>query len=92
MHVLIQARSAKEANVKAEEVGLYFNGADDELDCPCCGDRWYPQTSDKNGTATPKIYGKSPSQYECEWSTHAIAYYANDYKKFIPLAKNSHRP
>lgn len=39
--VWIQARSAEEANRRAESCGLYFNGAnDDGPDCPCCGDRW----------------------------------------------------
>ena len=40
--VIIEARSADEANRKAEEIGIYFNGCDDGTDCSCCGDRWYP--------------------------------------------------
>lgn len=39
--VVIQAGSAKEANKKAEELGVYFDGCDKGLDCSCCGDRWY---------------------------------------------------
>lgn len=35
--VYVEATSADEANRKAEQIGLYFDG---EGDCPCCGDRW----------------------------------------------------
>lgn len=38
--VLIQAGSAKEANSKAQEIGIYFDGCRDGRDCNCCGDRW----------------------------------------------------
>lgn len=41
VHVLIQADSTKNANAKAEEVGIYFNGCRAGRDCDCCGDRWY---------------------------------------------------
>lgn len=39
-NVYIQARTAKEANKKAKEIGIYFNGCEDGIDCDCCGDRW----------------------------------------------------
>ena len=39
--VLIQAASAREANTKAQDIGIYFNGCRDGRDCDCCGDRWY---------------------------------------------------
>jgi hypothetical protein len=39
--LLIEANSAEEANIKAESMGVYFNGVDEGYDCPCCGDRWY---------------------------------------------------
>lgn len=38
--VFIEAANPKEANLKAEELGLYFDGVDDGRDCDCCGDRW----------------------------------------------------
>lgn len=38
--VLIQAASVKEANVKAEDIGIYFDGCRYGRDCDCCGDRW----------------------------------------------------
>jgi len=36
-HVYIEANNEKEADSRAEEVGIYFDGGGD---CPCCGERW----------------------------------------------------
>ena len=43
--VVIQAETADHANKLAEEIGIYFNGCDEDvdgesIDCLCCGDRW----------------------------------------------------
>ena len=38
--VLIEAGSEYEATEKALELGIYFNGVADGIDCGCCGDRW----------------------------------------------------
>lgn len=40
-YVIIQAESSYEANDKAEEIGIYFDGIKKGLDCECCNDRWY---------------------------------------------------
>lgn len=42
--VLIQATSPEKANEKAEEIGIYFEGIEKEIDCECCGDRWSSAT------------------------------------------------
>ena len=39
--VFIEADNAMEANEIAQELGIYFDGCDKGIDCPCCGDRWY---------------------------------------------------
>ena len=39
--LLIEANSEDEAIFKAESMGVYFNGVENDMDCPCCGDRWY---------------------------------------------------
>ena len=39
--LFIEADSEEEANEKAEELGCYWDGVYMEIDCPCCGDRWY---------------------------------------------------
>ena len=40
--LFIEADSESEATDKAEDLGCYWNGVDDGMDCSCCGDRWYP--------------------------------------------------
>ena len=54
-YVIIEAASEAEANDRAENIGLYFNGADDcGRDCPCCGDRWHRGPV---RAAEPTVYG-----------------------------------
>lgn len=39
--VYVEARCPAEANQRAEDIGLYFDGCDKNIDCECCGgDRW----------------------------------------------------
>lgn len=42
--LIIEATSENSAISIAENLGCYWNGIDNEQDCPCCGDRWsnYP--------------------------------------------------
>jgi len=58
-HVVIEADSAEAVNAKAIDLGLYFNGVDDGIDCSCCGDRWSSAYGD--GDILPRIYGKDVS-------------------------------
>jgi hypothetical protein len=60
--VIIEAYSVKDANARAEDVGIYFNGCDTGADCSCCGDRWY-EAQDHDGTDTPLIYGEPPETH-----------------------------
>jgi len=39
--LFIEAEDADAATIKAESLGVYFDGCDSGMDCPCCGDRWY---------------------------------------------------
>jgi hypothetical protein len=59
-YVLIQARSGAHADERAEEIGIYFNGVDDGMDCECCGDRWSSQLFN-SGDESPMVYGKPPT-------------------------------
>lgn len=38
--VFIESDNKDEAIDKALELGIYFDGVRDGIDCPCCGDRW----------------------------------------------------
>lgn len=81
-YVIIEADSAKEADEKAESIGLYFDGVKKGIDCPCCGDRW-DKADDScfgiNGTEKPEIWGQSVLEYikENKWfrKEEAIIYY-----------------
>lgn len=51
--LFIEADTYEEAEQKALDLGVYYNGCEDDLDCPCCGDRWYSGDEvklQKNGT------------------------------------------
>jgi hypothetical protein len=82
-YVIIEADSAEEANNKAEEIGIYFDGCDKDMDCSCCGDRWHSVYGE--GDETPMIYGKPVEEHDC-WFTkagnvYAYVYYADGTKK-----------
>ena len=38
--LFIEADSEREAISKAEDLGCYWNGVSQGIDCSCCGDRW----------------------------------------------------
>ena len=57
--VIIEAPSAHQANERAEDLGLYFNGVEEGRDCSCCGDRWYRVWGE--GDNEPLIYGQHPA-------------------------------
>ncbi|MFJ8699438.1 DUF7296 family protein [Streptomyces ardesiacus] len=57
--VIIEADDVDHAIEKAEEIGLYFDGAGD---CPCCGNRW-SRPWDDDGSDEPLIYGGPVDQY-----------------------------
>ena len=91
-YVIIEAASAEEANKKALDIGLYFDGCDDGRDCPCCGDRWYPQD---DGIEVPEVYGQSAlkvgSVFRCwmEPNPEGFIHYANGKIKAIKAKKIS---
>ena len=39
--LFIEANTFAEAVDKAEELGCYWNGVDEGIDCECCVDRWW---------------------------------------------------
>lgn len=55
--VIIEANSPEHANSRAEEIGIYFDGCDSGIDCPCCGDRWSPAW-DNDGKTDPMLFEK----------------------------------
>ena len=66
----IEANYQSDADEIAEEMGVYFNGCDDDMDCPCCGDRWY-SGSELNfpysyGAFSEKEGNAIAEKYNCE--------------------------
>lgn len=62
-YVIIEADDAEQADDRAEEIGLYFDGSGD---CECCGQRWYEQSgwSADKGDDVPSIYGTPISDFD----------------------------
>ena len=77
--VFIEADSAKEADEYAESIGIYFNGVDDDMDCDCCGDRWYPQAGwtggDKQGKNLDELRKTINTVLKYRWRTNGNAIY-----------------
>lgn len=46
--LFIEADSAEEATRIAEDLGCYWDGCYNGMDCSCCGDRWYQPDSPLN--------------------------------------------
>ena len=65
-YVCIEALNADDANSRAEQKGIYFDGCDDGRDCSCCGDRWY-RTDDDEGHEVPTLYGTPIEDVEKDW-------------------------
>ena len=81
-YVIIEADAASEADKKAENLGIYFDGVEKGRDCPCCGDRWhkaYSLGAGIEGTKEPEIWGQSALKYLKEngkfLEEEAIIYY-----------------
>lgn len=51
-NVIIEAHTAEEANSRALDIGIYFDGT---WDCECCGYRWNEAWED-DGFEEPGIY------------------------------------
>lgn len=66
INVIVEANSKEEADNKAEQIGLYWNGVEEGYDCGCCGDRWsnfYIETKD-----TPQVWDQDVStEYKTDY-------------------------
>ena len=86
-YVIIEADDYALANDLAEYKGIYFNGCDDDIDCPCCGDRW-SEVYKNDGTDEPLIYSEKPDVYDDIFAERGEVYcrvfYQNgDVKEFV---------
>lgn len=80
-HVIVQADCHNDANNIAQDHGLYFNGCHSNIDCDCCGDRWY-SCDDSDGDDSPAIYGQSVDSYKPSYRS------SDDTKLAVVIYKN----
>lgn len=69
--IIIEAYSAESANKRAKKIGIYFNGVEKGVDCPCCGDRWY-EVDEDDRTIKPTINGKALTDIESGYSREEV--------------------
>lgn len=86
VNVLIEADSAREADSKAESIGIYFDGCDTGMDCDCCGDRWYRTYGD--GDDVPTVYGEevTPNAWFDDSARFSIKWMGRDPEGFLHYA------
>ena len=72
-NVIIEATSADDANIRAETIGIYFDGVNQGEDCECCGDRW-GKVSDDDGTDEPLLYDKPPEEFSPWFLKEGVVY------------------
>jgi hypothetical protein len=75
LYVWIEADTAREANDKAEQVGIYFDGVNNNKDCGCCGDRWLPAV-ESEAEEFPRISNHG-SRWVGDGESHTIIYHAD---------------
>jgi hypothetical protein len=83
--VCVEAANETDANQRAEQIGLYFNGCDSGMDCDCCGDRWYEQWREE-GDETPTLYGKPLTG---GWGLPSYIHYLDGRVEMVPENKDA---
>jgi len=81
--VYIEARTANEANEKAERIGIYFDGVDEGRDCECCGDRWF-RASEHSGEKKIVL----SEVYSFNWHPFVYVHHADLKRGFSTISKD----
>lgn len=88
-YVIIEALNVEQANTRAEDIGLYFDGCNNGNDCPCCGDRWY-RAYESDGSEVPSIYGEPIEKMEKNfYRENCFVHYLDGTFKKIEFKENS---
>lgn len=69
--VFIEADNIEESLDKARNIGIYFDGVNKEIDCPCCGDRWYDNPEEYK---TLEDIRKDYNNYCINWASKGLPY------------------
>ena len=78
--VIIEADDYRFANIIAEDIGIYFDGCENDTDCPCCGDRW-DRVDSYDGKDQPMIYSIIPEDFSDCWTSNSDDVYCRVYYK-----------
>jgi hypothetical protein len=71
-HVVVEAANLDEAEAIAKGAGVYFDGVAAELDCECCGDRWF-RGADEYATREEALASLAPyAKVEGELPEHQL--------------------
>jgi hypothetical protein len=62
LNVVVKANSPAEADAIAITKGIYFD-PEFEIDCDCCGNRWYPATDLDGSESIPEL-----SDWDLRWA------------------------
>jgi hypothetical protein len=84
--VFIEAASSNEANSLAENVGIYYDGSTDGVDCPCCGDRWYEVTEGYK-KATITYYDPEEDKWAEKWKTTSNLQLAANHETWVKVGQ-----
>lgn len=76
-YVFIEAQTPKQANRKAEEIGIYFYGTF-YIDCECCGDRW-TEAKEGDEMTIDEVYKYIEEPYLGS-PNHTIHYLSGDFE------------
>ena len=83
VNVIIEADNYHEANSRAENIGLYFDG---QGDCSCCGDRWYEMYDEDDAREFPHTYGEDITipvdRVGLDYSTKGFIHYKDSIQPF----------
>ena len=78
--VWVFAHDLAEANDFAETLGIYFNGVDEGIDCPCCGDRWC--SGNKYDDSYTPVYHRAKSLFR-RYGWQSYIYPSTDSKDHV---------
>jgi len=89
-YVIVEADNSDQASARAQDIGLYFNGCDEGIDCHCCGDRWSEPWKD-DGDAQPLYYdqpvAEAISPYPCRNGKDICVHYADGRREWYNIRK-----
>ena len=71
VNVIIQAENHADADAKAKQIGLYFDGMASGNDCECCGNRWN-RADESDGHPFPHSYGSKIDVSDVNQDSYAI--------------------